>query len=103
MMEPARGVATDARGARPASGHIPPPSIGRPKSKGSVSNSRIHGGANRFSHLAEERMRSFYIGDDLPVDGSAQPDLAVVALGGEVDYEVSPQLRTRIVRAIKDG
>ena len=48
-------------------------------------------------------MRSFYIGDDVQIDDSGRPDLAVVALGGEVDYEVSPQLRSRIVRAIKEG
>jgi anti-sigma B factor antagonist len=48
-------------------------------------------------------MRSFYIGDDVQIDGPGRSDLAVVTLGGEVDYEVSPQLRTRIVRAIKEG
>jgi anti-sigma B factor antagonist len=48
-------------------------------------------------------MRSFYIGDDVQIDDAGCPDLAVLALGGEVDYEVSPQLRTHVVRAIKAG
>jgi anti-sigma B factor antagonist len=47
-------------------------------------------------------MRSFYIGDTVQVDDSDQ-DLAVLAVGGELDYEVSPQLKARIVSAIKDG
>lgn len=48
-------------------------------------------------------MRSFYIADDLQIDDAEHSEIAIVALGGEVDYEVSPQLRTRVVRAIKDG
>jgi anti-sigma B factor antagonist len=48
-------------------------------------------------------MPSFYIADDAQIDDADCPDLAVVALGGEVDYEVSPQLRTHVVRAIKAG
>jgi anti-sigma B factor antagonist len=48
-------------------------------------------------------MTSFYIGDDVQVDRDGHEDLAVVVLGGEVDYEVSPQLRTHLFRAIKAG
>jgi anti-sigma B factor antagonist len=48
-------------------------------------------------------MRSFYIGDDVQVDNAGSNDLAVLVVGGEVDYEVSPQLRARIVSAIKAG
>jgi len=48
-------------------------------------------------------MTSFYIGDDMQADRSGHEDLAVVILGGEVDYEVSPQLRTHLFRAITAG
>jgi anti-sigma B factor antagonist len=48
-------------------------------------------------------MRSFYIGDEQQIGDAGCRDLAVLALGGEVDYEVSPQLRTHVVRAIKAG
>jgi anti-sigma B factor antagonist len=48
-------------------------------------------------------MRSFYIGDDIQPDAGDDQELAVLVVGGEVDYEVSPQLRTRIVSAIKAG
>lgn len=47
-------------------------------------------------------MRTFYIGDDMHVE-DASPDVAVVVIGGEVDFEVSPQLRAHIMRAIKSG
>jgi anti-sigma B factor antagonist len=47
-------------------------------------------------------MRTFYIGDDVHVE-DAGPDVAVVVIGGEVDFEVSPQLRAHIMRAIKSG
>jgi anti-sigma B factor antagonist len=48
-------------------------------------------------------MRSFYIGDNVQVDPAGDGDLAVLAMGGELDYEVSPQLRARLVDAIKAG
>jgi anti-sigma B factor antagonist len=48
-------------------------------------------------------MRSFYIGDNMQVDPAGDGDLAVLAMGGELDYEVSPQLRARLVDAIKAG
>jgi anti-sigma B factor antagonist len=47
-------------------------------------------------------MRTFYIGDDVQVE-DAGPAVAVLVVGGEVDYEVSPQLKARIMRAIKSG
>jgi anti-sigma B factor antagonist len=47
-------------------------------------------------------MRTFYIGDDVKVE-DADPGLAVLVVGGEVDYEVSPQLKARVMKAIKAG
>jgi len=47
-------------------------------------------------------MRSFYIGESTQVD-DPDGDIAVLVMGGELDYEISPQLRARIVAAIKDG
>ena len=47
-------------------------------------------------------MRTFYIGDDIKVE-DADPGLAVLVVGGEVDYEVSPQLKARLMKAIKAG
>ena len=47
-------------------------------------------------------MRTFYIGDDVQVE-DADPGLAVLVVGGEVDYEVSPQLKVRLMKAIKAG
>jgi anti-sigma B factor antagonist len=47
-------------------------------------------------------MRTFYIGDDVQVE-DADPGLAVLVVGGEVDYEVSPQLKARLMKAIKAG
>jgi anti-sigma B factor antagonist len=47
-------------------------------------------------------MSTFYIGDEVQVE-DAGPDLSVLALGGEVDYEVSPQLKAHLNRAIKAG
>jgi anti-sigma B factor antagonist len=47
-------------------------------------------------------MRTFYIGDDAKVE-DADPGLAVLVVGGEVDYEVSPQLKARLMKAIKAG
>jgi anti-sigma B factor antagonist len=40
-------------------------------------------------------MSSFYIGDDVQTVAASDGDLAVLAIGGELDYEVSPQLRVR--------
>lgn len=48
-------------------------------------------------------MRSFYIGDNVQVDDASEGDLAILAVGGELDYEVSPQLRARLGDAIKAG
>jgi anti-sigma B factor antagonist len=47
-------------------------------------------------------MRSFYIGDNFEVD-DVDSDFALLVMGGELDYEVSPQIRARLVGAIKDG
>ena len=47
-------------------------------------------------------MRTFYIGYDVHVE-DAGPGVAILVVGGEVDYEVSPQLKARIMRAIKAG
>jgi anti-sigma B factor antagonist len=47
-------------------------------------------------------MRTFYIGDDVQLE-DAGPEVAILVVGGEVDYEVSPQLKARIMRAIKAG
>lgn len=47
-------------------------------------------------------MRTFYIGEDVKVE-DADPGIAVLVVGGEVDYEVSPQLKARLMRAIKAG
>jgi anti-sigma B factor antagonist len=47
-------------------------------------------------------MRTFYIGDEVQIE-EAGPDLAILVVGGEVDFEVSPQLKARMTRAIKDG
>src|SRR5256885_8147815 len=47
-------------------------------------------------------MRTFYIGDDVQVE-DAGPDVAILVVGGEVDYEVSPQLRAHMMRALKAG
>src|SRR5271168_1841376 len=47
-------------------------------------------------------MRSFYISDNHEVDPS-DGDFALLRMGGELDYEVSPQIRARLVGAIKAG
>src|SRR5271154_3541725 len=47
-------------------------------------------------------MRSFYIGDNFEVD-DVDGEFALLVMGGELDYEVSPQIRARLVGAIKDG
>jgi anti-sigma B factor antagonist len=47
-------------------------------------------------------MRTFYIGDDVQDEG-AGPDVAILVVGGEVDYEVSPQLKAHMMRALKAG
>jgi anti-sigma B factor antagonist len=47
-------------------------------------------------------MRTFYIGDDVQLE-DAGPDLVILVVGGEVDFEVSPQLKARLMRAIKSG
>jgi anti-sigma B factor antagonist len=41
-------------------------------------------------------MSPFYIGDDTTCD-----DVVVLVVGGEIDYEASPQLRERILAHIK--
>ncbi len=48
-------------------------------------------------------MRSFFISDNTSVGDTTDGDLAIVAMGGELDYEASPQLRARLVGAIKSG
>jgi anti-sigma B factor antagonist len=47
-------------------------------------------------------MRTFYIGDEVQVEDAGE-DLAILVVGGEVDFEVSPQLKARMMRAIKAG
>jgi anti-sigma B factor antagonist len=46
-------------------------------------------------------MTSFYIGDDVTMDGAS--DVAAVVVGGELDYETSPRLRAHLAHAIKAG
>jgi anti-sigma B factor antagonist len=49
-------------------------------------------------------MSSFYIiNDDTTVDDVGCDDVAVLAMAGEIDYAVSPQLRERISGHIKAG
>ena len=48
-------------------------------------------------------MRSFYIGDDMTADDAGYDDLAVLVVGGEIDYETSPELRERIAASIDGG
>jgi anti-sigma B factor antagonist len=48
-------------------------------------------------------MRSFFISDNTAIEDTTDGDLAIVAMGGELDYEASPQLRARLVGAIKAG
>jgi anti-sigma B factor antagonist len=48
-------------------------------------------------------MRSFFISENLPVEDTTDGDLSILAVGGELDYEASPQLRARLVGAIKAG
>src|SRR2546423_12395546 len=47
-------------------------------------------------------MRTFYIGDEVQVADEGE-DLAVLVGGGEVDFEVSPQLKARMMKTIKAG
>jgi len=47
-------------------------------------------------------MRTFYIADEVRVE-DASSDLSILVVGGEVDYEVSPQLKAHMMRAIKAG
>jgi anti-sigma B factor antagonist len=47
-------------------------------------------------------MRTFYIGDDVQLEDAGSA-VAILVVGGEVDYEVSPQLKARMMRAIKSG
>src|ERR1017187_2869611 len=48
-------------------------------------------------------MRSFFISDNTAVEDTTDGELAIGAMGGELDYEASPQLRARLVGAIKAG
>jgi len=48
-------------------------------------------------------MRSFFISDNMPVEETSDGDLSILAVGGELDYEASPQLRARLTGAIKAG
>jgi anti-sigma B factor antagonist len=47
-------------------------------------------------------VRTFYIGDDVQVE-DAGPDVAILVVGGEVDFEVSPQLKAHVMKALKAG
>ena len=47
-------------------------------------------------------MRTFYIADEVRVE-DASSDLSILVVGGEVDYEVSPQLKAHMMREIKAG
>jgi len=47
-------------------------------------------------------MRTFYIGDEMQVQDAGE-DLAILVVGGEVDFEVSPQLKARMMKTIKAG
>ena len=47
-------------------------------------------------------MRTFYIADEVRVE-DASSDLSILVVGGEVDYEVSPQLKADMMRSIKAG
>src|SRR2546423_12427522 len=47
-------------------------------------------------------MRTFYIGDEVQVENAGE-DLAILVVGGEVDFEVSPQLKARMTKTIKAG
>jgi anti-sigma B factor antagonist len=47
-------------------------------------------------------MRTFYIGDEVQVEDAGE-DLAILVVGGEVDFEVSPQLKARMTKTIKAG
>jgi anti-sigma B factor antagonist len=47
-------------------------------------------------------MRTFYIADEVQVEDTSS-DLSILVVGGEVDYEVSPQLKAHMMRAIKAG
>jgi anti-sigma B factor antagonist len=47
-------------------------------------------------------MRTFYIADEVQVEDTSS-DLSILVVGGEVDYEVSPQLKAHVMRAIKAG
>src|SRR5271169_5529237 len=55
------------------------------------------------SSLPEELMTSFYIGDNFDVEDASDGDFVVLVMGGELDYEVSPQIKARLVGAIKAG
>jgi anti-sigma B factor antagonist len=49
-------------------------------------------------------MRSFYIiSDGAPVEDAGCGDVALLAVGGEIDYAASPQLRERIADHVKAG
>ncbi|MGO8907559.1 MAG: STAS domain-containing protein [Solirubrobacteraceae bacterium] len=47
-------------------------------------------------------MRSFYI-SEVQTSRARDGDIAVLVIGGELDYEVSPQLRARLLGAINAG
>jgi anti-sigma B factor antagonist len=49
-------------------------------------------------------MSFFYIiSDDAMVDDVGRGDVALLAMGGEIDYDASPQLKERIADHIKSG
>jgi anti-sigma B factor antagonist len=48
-------------------------------------------------------MSSFFISDETPPGGAGSGDLAVLSVGGEIDFEASPRLRAGIDEHIKAG
>jgi anti-sigma B factor antagonist len=52
----------------------------------------------------EEQMGYFYLSDDASVDGwEHADDIAMLVVGGDVDYDASPQLRERLADRIHAG
>jgi anti-sigma B factor antagonist len=45
----------------------------------------------------------FYFSDDVTADDSIPAGIAVLSVGGELDYAASPQLKERLAAAIKSG
>jgi anti-sigma B factor antagonist len=45
----------------------------------------------------------FYFSDDATFEDAVPADVFVLPMGGEIDYAASPELKDRILRAIKSG